>query len=143
MESVFEEWKFVKSIPIGSKPCFYSKSLIDVNGWFVTIRRRMGGEKGEKGVEYLKNLVKTTILQYRTYDKIEVLKNLKQLLEESILGLNNLSCTYSIDKQETVSEDYKKIVENVKEMVKELEFIISKKNKGVFFAPKKIKIISE
>lgn len=143
MKSVFEEWEFVKSIPINSKPCFYSKTFIGVNDWFVTLRRRWNGEKGEKGVVYLENLINTTmkILESENISTDE-LKKMKKLLEESILGLNNLVCTYTIDNQKSVAEEYGKIIKNVKNIVTEIDLIISKRNKGTFFGGK-IKLVSE
>jgi hypothetical protein len=48
LEDLLNEWIFIGKIQKGNKPCFSDKTVIDSNAWFVTWRRRIKGEQGEK-----------------------------------------------------------------------------------------------
>lgn len=111
---IYKEWEFIGIIPKNSKPCFNDKTFTTPDEWFATIKRRYKGEKGEKGVIYLEKLIETT----RFYKKD---KNLINLLEKSIKGIENLSETYRKDNQIEVSENYKKCISKVKDIISDVE----------------------
>jgi predicted RNA-binding protein with EMAP domain len=111
---VYKEWEFISNIPENSKPCFNDKTFTNLDEWFVTIRRRYKGEKGEKGVIHLEKLIETT----KFYKKDKELLN---LLEKSINGIHNLSETYRKDNQIKVSENYKKCIQKVKDIISGVE----------------------
>ncbi len=119
--NLYKDWDFIKSIPVNVKPCFQDKSLVYVNEWFVTIKRRWKGEKGELGVVYVDNLINLT---ENIYNKLEKNKNLTELetlrnsLESSLVGLENLVITYKKDGQLSVSENYKDCITKVKNIIK-------------------------
>lgn len=107
MESVLKEWEFIGQIPIGSKPCFYSKTLMRVDEWFLTVRRRWSGEKGEKGVLYVENLLNNTKQVLGSAEgKEEELAHFQKVLREALIGVNNLVCTYKNDGQPNVAKGY-------------------------------------
>jgi hypothetical protein len=136
MLNILEDWDFISKINKGVKPCFYDKSLIGMNDWFVTFRRRYKGEKGEKGVVYVENLIETTNKYYKTETDYEFLNKIKETLRNSICGLNNLVYTYKIDGQESVSQSYSNCISQIEKIILDIDFIISEgnlKNKGNFF----------
>lgn len=128
-----DEWQFVCDIKKGEKPCFNDKTFIEMNAWFVTWRRRYKGEKGEKGIIYLDNLIENTSAFIKK-DEItnEFLKKLKDVLQNSILGINNLSYTYKIDNQEQVAKDYSNLIDKIEKIILYINSLI--KPKTNFFA---------
>jgi hypothetical protein len=128
LNNLFKEWEFIKSIKKDYKPCFSDKTFVNMNEWFVTWKRRQKGEMGEKGILYVNNLIDTTIKCYKNNLDINSLRKLKEVLFESIVGLNNLSYTYQVDFQEKVSKDYLKCGEKLQNMIEEIEKIIRSKN---------------
>ena len=113
--SIYSEWKFIASIPKDVKPCFNDKTFISVNEWFGTFKRRYKGEKGENGIIYLEDLIERT-------KKITIDKNLRNLLQKSILGINNLVYTYKKDGQKEVSENYNKCIDKIDKIIKSNNF---------------------
>ena len=126
---IFNEWKFIKSIPIGAKPCFYDKSFVYINEWFPTLKRRYKGEKAEKGVLHVTNLIQKTKQYYKGH--VEFLNILKKHLIDSLKGLDNLIDTYSKDEQEEISKNYIELSKEIENMIIEIETII--KNRTNFF----------
>ena len=127
---IFEDWKFIANIPKGAKPCFYDKSLIYINEWFPTLRRRWKGEKGEKGVMYVENLIETSIKTMNCLD-INSLRNFKEILQNATLGLSNLVYTYKVDEQLSVSNSYGELSLKVEELIGSIDQQI--RNKSNFF----------
>jgi len=113
--SIYSEWEFIASIPKDVKPCFRDKTFISVNEWFGTIKRRYKGEKGENGIIYLEDLIEKT-------KKNNIDKNLRELLQKSILGINNLVYTYKKDGQKEVSENYNKCIDKIDKIIKSNNF---------------------
>jgi hypothetical protein len=138
LNKIYDEWEFIKTIPKGVKPCFYDKSFVSVNEWFVTFKRRMKGEKGEKGVIYIENLIDSTFKYYKNINDINELKKLKDILTDSIIGINNLVYTYKIDEQLKVSEDYFQFESKISEMITDITNIIRTKNTFFSYTPKLI-----
>lgn len=128
---LFEDWEFISNIPLNVKPCFYDKTYTYLNEWFVTLKRRYKGEKAEKGIIYLNNLIDKTNDYYKDSFDINSLKALKEILQKCINGISNLVETYKKDGQEEVSKDYDKCLDRVKSMIKDIE---KKTNKKGFFS---------
>jgi len=110
--NIYEEWKFIASIPKNVKPCFNDKTFVSIDEWFVTFKRRYKGEKAEKGIIYLENLIENTKLFYQNKDE-----KLLDLLEKSIQGVENLCETYRKDGQYEVSENYEKCIIKIKKII--------------------------
>ena len=124
---IYKEWEFISLIPKNVKPCFIDKTFVSVDEWFVTFKRRYKGEKAEKGIMYLENLIETT----NFYKKDE---KLLELLEKSIYGIENLCETYRKDGQYEVSENYKNCINKIKDLLIEK----GKKKKFFSYIPKVI-----
>src|SRR5581483_12357753 len=103
-QNLLDEWRFISTINKGEKPCYNDKTKINVSEWFVTWRRRYKGEKGEKGVLYMQNLLENTNKYLELYKDGN--KLLLEVLNSSIIGINNLVYTYQMEEQEHVSKDY-------------------------------------
>lgn len=145
-ENILLNLEFISKIPKGAKPCYSNRSLTYTDQWFVTLRRRWNGEKGEKGVIHVKRLLDSCDKYYRMCNLdgfgISDCDKLRTLLYESIQGLNNLVHTYLIDEQKNVSDDYQKCIDRAKHIIRGIEYKIVEiethiKNKGFFgFYPK-------
>lgn len=136
LKNLLIDWEFVKSIKKCEKPCFSDKTFVNMNEWFATWKRRRKGEIGENGVIYLNNLIKTTKDYCESIDDSLILKQIKDILVESLLGINNLVYTYQIDSQENVAKEYSKCILNVKNIINMIE------NKKTNFFINQPKIIS-
>lgn len=117
---LFTEWEFISNISENIKPCFHDKTYTHSNEWFVTLKRRYKGEKGEYGVVYVNNLIEDTINFYKDNTDVMLLKKLKEILEKSITGLQHLVNTYKRDNQEQVSKDYEKCLHKVENMITDM-----------------------
>ncbi len=127
------EWNFIKNIPKGMKPCFYDKTLISANEWFVTLKRRWKGEVGEKGVIYLNSLIDIT-KDYCLNNKTN-LKEIRTVLIDSIIGIKNLVYTYNVESQINVANDYNKCISKIQDLINEID----KMKKSFFgYSPKLI-----
>jgi hypothetical protein len=133
--SFYEDWNFIALIPKGAKPCFYDKTLVHVNEWFVTFKRRLKGEKGEKGIVYVENLLETTEKTICISD-VNSLRNLKDILQKSIIGLTNLVYTYKIDGQLEVSKNYSCMIEKVEKIIEDIDRQIRNKTNFFSYIPK-------
>lgn len=117
---ILDDLEFVAKIPAKSKPCFSDKTYIGVDDWFVTIRRRMRWtvEKGEKGVEWVNNLLDSCDSFYRmcSLDDEGVSNSLalRDALNWTLSGLKNIIETYKYDKQHEVSKGYLKCFNRAK-----------------------------
>lgn len=129
---LFRDWEFISDIPENVKPCFYDKTYNYSNEWFVTLKRRYKGEKGEKGVVYINKLIDDTMDYYKDSIDVNSLRKIKETLQKSIKGLNNIIETYKKDDQERVSKDYMTCLEKINDMI----IIFDKKinNKKSFFS---------
>jgi hypothetical protein len=132
---IFDDWKFIAGIPKGAKPCFYDKSLIYINEWFPTLRRRWKGEKGEKGVMYVENLLESSIKLVSCLD-INALKNFKEILQSVSIGLKNLVYTYKVDDQISVSNSYSDLSEKVEKLIDSIDQQIRNKSNFFSYVPK-------
>lgn len=132
---IFEDWKFIANVPKGAKPCFYDKSLIYINEWFPTLRRRWKGEKGEKGVMYVENLLEMSIKVVSCLD-INALKNFKEILRSVTIGLHNLVYTYKVDEQISVSNSYSDLSLKVEKLIDEIDQQIRNKSNFFSYVPK-------
>ena len=132
---MFDDWKFIAGIPKGTKPCFYDKSLVYINEWFVTFKRRWKGEKGEKGVLYVENLLETTEKTISCLD-INALRNLKEVLLSAVLGLGNLVYTYKVDEQVSVSESYAILSRRVEKLIDTIDLQVRNKSNFFSYVPK-------
>ena len=130
-----DELAFVSSIPPKAKPCFRDKSLIFSNEWFCTLRRRWKGEKGEDGCVYLNDILNSCDNFYRMCDNLDQLKEMKKLLDSSVVGIENVVKTYFQDSQNNVSKNYSKCSEKCKVISKNISVKITKfnKNSEIFF----------
>ena len=128
---IFDDWKFIANVPKGAKPCFYDKSLIYINEWFPTLRRRWKGEKGEKGVMYVENLLEMSIKVAECLD-INALRNFKEILRLATMGLQNLVYTYKVDEQISVSNSYGDLFLKVEKLIEDIDQHI--RNKSNFFS---------
>ena len=108
---------FILTIPKGHKPCYKTKTTINKNEWFVTIKRRWNGEKGEYGIDYVNKILSSCDMYYRMClnndfnNNLEKLKILSETLKISVNGFNNLIITYS--DQQTVYNYYKHCIDSV------------------------------
>lgn len=132
---IFNDWKFIGNIPKGAKPCFYDKSLIYINEWFPTLRRRWKGEKGEKGVIYVENLLEMSSKLVTCLD-INGLKNFKEILQSVTIGLQNLVYTYKVDEQESVSKSYRELTIKVEKLIEDIDQNIRNKSNFFSYVPK-------
>jgi len=131
---LYEEWKFISIIPKDVKPCFYDKTFVNVNEWFVTFKRRWKGEKAEKGIVYIENLILNTEKSIVSSDLI-TLKNLRDILKSSIVGLTNLVTTYKNDEQLEVSNNYLFLIKKVEILIVKIGNQIEEiRNKTNFFS---------
>lgn len=130
-----EEWKFIGTIPKGTKPCYYDKSLVYLNEWFVTWKRRWKGEKGEKGVIYIENLIENTRKSLENLD-VNSLKSLKCSLQKALEGLTNLVYTYKMDDQESVSKSYSELIIKTEALVEEINKHLRNKTNFFSYIPK-------
>lgn len=125
LSECIEILEFIGSIPENHKPCYNTRTTIETNSWFTTVRRRWGGEKGEYGVVYVNNIIDSCDYYYNKAletvvetKNTEILRLLKGSLIKSISGIDNLIKTYS--DQNIVSEDYKAIKTRINEMILDL-----------------------
>lgn len=112
MDLLYKDWEFIASIPKDAKPCFNDKTFVSINEWFVTFKRRYKGEKAEKGLEYIENIIEKT----KKYN-ID-----KSILQKSIIGINNLVYTYKKDGQVDVSKKYEKCIDKIEKLIKNKNF---------------------
>ena len=49
MQKIFEDLDFISKIQKNEKPNFSDKTLIKMDEWFATLKRRWKSEQGEKG----------------------------------------------------------------------------------------------
>jgi len=113
---------FISTVPKDHKPCYHSKTCIKKDAWFVTIKRRWNGEKGEYGIEYLKQLLNSCDLYFRMCLNQQTLDNLPKLLKslkESVKGFDNLIETY--DDQIGVKKSYQECKEAVINLANEID----------------------
>lgn len=127
LSQLLEELKFISCIPKNAKPCFVSKTLMFTDEWFVTFRRRLNGEKGERGTIYLRELLNSCDKHYRMC-RLDG-KLLVEALNKSLSGIQNLIYTYDRDNQIKVSNDYKKCYNKASDLIKEIE-----RNSSNFFS---------
>lgn len=59
IDGAIEELEFISLIPTGYKPNWHTYSYIKRDAWFVTLRRRWSGERGEIGKNKVEQLLKT------------------------------------------------------------------------------------
>ena len=144
VEQCIKVMNFIASIPINSKPCYNSLTYIQKSGWFTTIRRRMNGEQGERGIIYINNILnscneflhdknnnknKTPNTKNKTPNTKNKNKNTNTLLElkfaldNSISGFNNLIMTYN--DQPIVMNDYEKCKNKVIDMSNRIKTILN------------------
>ena len=130
--NVKEDWEFIGNIPKGAKPCFYDKSLVHINEWFVTFKRRMKGEKGEKGIIYVENLIINT-------EKLDIKEQIKlrETLQSATVGLTNLVYTYKMDEQLEVSKSYNTLLTRVENLINLIDKH-GRKNNFFSYVPKVI-----
>lgn len=133
---LFIEWDFIASLNKNEKPCFNDRTKININEWFVTWRRRYKGEKGEKGIIYVKNLIAITREYIEKIEDMDEINLLMNVLERSLIGLNNVIYTYEIDNQIPVAEEYTKFNEMIKQLLKNCQEKMAKKNHKKFFCNK-------
>lgn len=140
---------FICTIPKNHKPCYKTKTTIPKDSWFVTIKRRWNGEKGEYGVEYINEILNQCDLYYRfcldNQSNIEDLTRLSKLLSQSLSGFDNLIETYN--DQLIVEKSYKECKEMVKKLINDISEIenskiASKPIKINFFTANNVKFIS-
>lgn len=131
------ELKFISKIPENHKPCFNSFTTIDKSSWFVTIKRRLSGEKGESGVKRVNDILNSCDSIYRMCNQINTkiklteqeylefedsLNLLVDNLSLSLNGLNNLVETYKDQKH--ISNSYINMISRVKNLINDLcEFL--------------------
>ena len=132
---MFKDWEFISNIPPNVKPCFYDKSYINANEWFITFKRRYKGEKGEKGVIYITKLIENTT-EYKNSIDVKSLIKLKETLEKSLKGLNNLVDTYKSDCQEEISKSYKECFNKVEILIEKISEKLSSKKSFFCHTPK-------
>ena len=107
---VSKEWEFIASIPKDAKPCFNDKTFVKTDEWFVTLKRRYKGEKAEKGIIFLENLI-------RKSENVD-----QKLLQRAIIGINNLVYTYKKDGQLEISKNYEECIKKIEKMKKSKNF---------------------
>lgn len=131
---IYEDWKFITTIPKGVKPCFYDKTFVHVDEWFVTLKRRMKGEKGERGIVYIETLIVNTEKIISTCD-LNTLKKMRDVLKMSTTGLENLVYTYNNDGQLEVSQNYSLLIKKVESLIGKIGNQIEEiRNKTNFFS---------
>lgn len=100
------ELEFIASISANHKPCFSTKTTIDKNSWLVTLKRRWNGEKGEKGVKYIADILKECN-QIRNY--------CTDLQPKECLELKSSNC---IKMTEDISEElFKEFEETINDFI--------------------------
>ena len=94
--------EFISTIRFGHKPYYNNRTTISTKRWFVTLRRRLNGVKGENSIKYVINVMDSCFSYYKegTADK-----RLKEYLVDSLDGFGNLIETYS--DQEIVMNGYR------------------------------------
>jgi len=134
---ILKELEFISEIQEKYKPCFSDKSSIKSDAWFATIRRRMKGEKGEKGVIYINQILDSCDFYYRMCDDFKFLKTLRDHLKNAQMGVKRLIETYNDQKivQKGYLESSKQIIhlilkidEKIDEKIKEIN-----RNNNKFF----------
>ena len=134
---------FISKIPKGHKPCYKTKTTIPKDSWFVTIKRRWNGEKGEYGVEYVSEILNECDYLIDSED-ISALTRLSRSLLKSLDGFNNLIETYN--DQPGVENSYKECKEMVDKLIDHINETENKKNsvKTVksFFSASNVKFIT-
>lgn len=130
--------EFISTLEKGHKPLYNSRSTIQRTAWFATFQRRWAGEKGEKGLIYVNNVLDSCDRYYRmclsdssiyTDDifKYNITKNLSSLrtaLKNSVQGFNNLIMTY--DDQETVAKGYDKCKNRVTKIIDDINIFFNR-----------------
>lgn len=128
METLYKDWEFISNIPKNAKPCFNDKTMVNMNEWFVTLKRRYKGEIAEKGISYIQNLIEESIIYKND-------KKMQEIFTQAIHGLKNLVYTYKMDGQEEVSKQYSSCINKIESTLLKKNFfhnslkIISKNNK--------------
>ena len=124
--NLIEEWRFIANIPENAKPCYYDKTLVYITEWFVTLKRRYKGEKAEKGLLYIEDLVKKTEIFIEsgkeTGNSKSENKRLREVLLDVKIGLNNLVKTYEKDGQENISKKYGDFIIEVERLVNKIGY---------------------
>lgn len=131
--------KFISTIKPNHKPYYHTKTSISINSWFVTIKRRLNGEKGENGVDFFKNIIESCYHHYNIcleISEINILKDLKYHLIKSIDGIDNLIDTYN--DQTYISNEYNHCKKQVKNLIGKIE----KTNKKSFFTTSNVNFFS-
>ena len=64
IERCITELNFISSIKKGHKPLYNNKTTIEKSSWFVTLKRRWNGEKGENGIFHVNNVMSSCDLMY-------------------------------------------------------------------------------
>lgn len=124
IRNCIEVLDFISTIPKGHKPCYRTKTTIPKDSWFVTIKRRWNGEKGEYGVEYVSGILNEC--DYFINADLEDLNRLSRSLSKSLQGFNNLIETYN--DQPGVEKSYKECKEMVEKLINNIEEVENKKN---------------
>ena len=138
--TIFNDLKFISNIPENTKPCFRDKTYIDTNSWFVTVKRRFKGEKGEKGVIYINDLIDSCDHIYRMCKDLKVLKKLRKSLYDSKNGVKNLIFTYN--DQDNVRDGYLKCFKDIISLIVKLDEKIDKITDKIIENQKYLKFIS-
>lgn len=116
---------FISTIPKDHKPCYKSRTFIHKDAWFVTIKRRWNGEKGEYGIEYLNRVLDNCDLYFRMCLNQQTIDNLSKLLKslrESLKGFDNLIETY--EDQAGVKKSYQECKRNVINLSGEIDLYL-------------------
>lgn len=112
---------FISTIKPNDKPCYNTKTTIHKNAWFATLQRRWGGEKGEKGIVYINNVLDSCDKYYRMCLNKSGFNNndiLLSALYDSLKGFDNLINTYS--DQKTVADSYKNCKDKIIKFLSEV-----------------------
>ena len=135
LKEYIKTFDFISTLNKGDKPCFNDNSIIDIDAWFVTFRRRLKGERGEHGVIHIRNILDSCDNSYRMCrkDEINILKSLRNSLDNSRQGFHNLIYTYS--DQKYVKKGYSDCLKQVIKLIINLDKYIDElqNNKPRFF----------
>jgi len=117
---------FISTIPKGHKPCYKTKTTIPKDSWFVTIKRRWNGEKGEYGVEYITEILNDCEYILNEIRDSEDISELARSLSKSLKGFDKLIETYN--DQKGVENSYKECKEIVEKLLININEAENKKN---------------